>query len=378
MLECGHSLSKYAIRIHVQEALDSKEQTAPACCGLPLPRGVLEFVLSSQEVDVVLNSAYQSPEIMSLRDSGYSEDGISISPQSPLTESFPTALNTPNQETSFEEDGNLILVLANEAFQSLRGEQEEQFKRISKFESNQRKALSVYHQTSLTRLASNLETTKAERTKQVRLFMRINLHQLTDATQHALDLERLDESQLVAEHDLRKTHAQEAQNLVTALKYMEAYCSGANPTNPELAHTVTDEDRKKLERQHVIQQKLPAKQESAINVLRAKQERDAKAKLQKHRMELQQLDTDYGEEKQAEEQQYVKDSSRLDAVIQARRTRVIHRWDLRFEIWRRDWENQHGSTLQGRLPHEDWPEATDMEAPITSSSFLALYNDIGS
>ena len=54
---------------------------------------------------------------------------------------------------------------------------------------------------------------------------------LTNATQHALDLERLDETQIIAEHDLRKAQAQETQNVATALKYMEAYCSGNKPTN---------------------------------------------------------------------------------------------------------------------------------------------------
>lgn len=191
--------------------------------------------------------------------------------------------------------------------------------------------------------------------------------------QHGLALERLDEFQIVAEHDLRKAHAQEIQNVATALKYMEAYCSGANP---DPAHKVTEEDRKKLERQRMMQTKLPAKHESAINVLRAKQERDTKIKLQKQQTELQQLDAEYEKEKRAEELQYVKDSSRLDALIQSRRRRAIHRWDLKFEIWRRDWENQHGTTLNGRLPHEDWPETTDMEAPITCSSSLALYTQV--
>lgn len=194
--------------------------------------------------------------------------------------------------------------------------------------------------------------------------------------QHALELERLDEYQLVAEHDMRKAQAQETQNVATALKYMEAYCSGTKPANPELAHVVTDEDRKKLARQRTTQKKLPAKHESAINVLRAKQERDLKVKLQKQQTELQQLDAEFEKEKRAEELQYVKDSSRLDAVIQARRRRLMQRWELRFEIWRKDWENQHGRTLAGRLPHEEWPENRDLEAPSNASSLLALYTQV--
>jgi serine phosphatase RsbU (regulator of sigma subunit) len=157
---------------------------------------------------------------------------------------------------------------------------------------------------------------------------------------------------------------------------MEAYCSGVKSSNPELTHTVTDEDRNKLERQRIIQMKLPAKHESAINVLRAKQERDIKVKLQKQDAELQSLDEQYEKDRKTEELQYVQESSRLDALIQRRRERMIHRWDLKVEIWRKDWESQHGTMLNGRLPHGDWPESPDMEAPISPSSSLAIYTQV--
>jgi hypothetical protein len=181
----------------------------------------------------------------------------------------------------------------------------------------------------------------------------------------------LDESQIVAEHDLRKTHAQETQNVATALKYMEAYCSGSNPTT-HIAHTVTQEDRNKLARQHVTQQKLPAKHESAINVLRARQEKDTKVKLQKQEDELQQLQTEYEQEKQAEEVQYMKDVNRLEALTEARRKRIMHQWDLRIETWKRTWEKEHGDALIGQIPQETWPEAP-ADAPLYPSSSLALY-----
>jgi hypothetical protein len=139
-------------------------------------------------------------------------------------------------------------------------------------------------------------------------------------------------------------------------------------------HNVTEDDRKKLERQHITQEKLPAKHESAINVLRAKQERDTKLKLQKQQAELRYMDGQYEKDTQAEELTYLKDSNRLDKLIQARRGRVIHRWHLKFEIWRKDWESQHGTTLTPRLPHEDWPEPSHIEASINQSSSLAVFN----
>ena len=160
--------------------------------------------------------------------------------------------------------------------------------------------------------------------------------------------------------------------MATALKHMEAYCAGANPTFPDIAHNVTEEDHKKLARQYLIQQKLPAKHESAINVLRARQEKDSKTKAQKQQIELRQLESDYARDKRNEELQHGKDVSRLNALIETRRRRVMLRWNLRFEIWRRDWEKQHGTTLNALLPHEEWPGAPD-DVEIDPSSPLALF-----
>jgi hypothetical protein len=165
----------------------------------------------------------------------------------------------------------------------------------------------------------------------------------------------------------------ETQNVATALKYIDAYCSGPNPAHEWVTYAVTDEDRRKLERQRITQEKLPARHESAINVLRAKQERDTRVRVQKHRSELDQLEADYEKERSAQELQYDKDSSQLDMIIQARRSKIMRRWDLRYEIWRRNWEKENEYRLYGTIPHENWPEATDADIPIDPTSSLAVY-----
>ncbi|KAJ4286074.1 hypothetical protein N0V90_013423 [Kalmusia sp. IMI 367209] len=306
------------------------------------------------EVDLVTENFSSSPHAASLRDSGYSENGMSsidlphaLDTHTPVMESS-TVLATPSYGTNEEEEARLSVALASEAFQKLKVEQSEQLERVSVFEGSQRKALFAHFQCLLERLAVQLEHSKTEKTKQ-----------------HVQQLERLDEFQLGMEHDLRTAHATETQNVATALKYMEAYCSGPNPTNPEITYIVTDEDRSKLERQRIIQTKLPAKHASAINVLRARQERDIQVRLQKQQTELQQLDVDHDKEKRTQELQYVKDTGQLDAVIQTRRSRIDRRWNLRFEIWRKEWEKETGVPLNGPLPHADWPETTDPEyAPV--------------
>ncbi|KAF1958947.1 hypothetical protein CC80DRAFT_407837 [Byssothecium circinans] len=362
-LDCGHTLSKQAIRIHVQDALNSKEQITPACCGKPLPKEVLQTVLTREEADLVKNTVLPSPDAGSLRDSGYSEDGVSSMELPRLdTEIYSIVPLTVNQDLPQIDEDSFDSKLAKEAFKSLKEEQREQFHRVALFESNQRKALDAHHRWILQRLEAQYISTKSDRIRE-----------------HPTELERLDEFQINAEHELRKAHATETQNVTTALKYMTAYCSGLNPTDPTLAHVVTDEDRKKLDHQRLVQQKLPAKQESAISVLRAKQDRATKNKLEKQKKELQHLNTDYENNKKAEVLQHVKETSRLEAMIQARRRRIMSRWELRFEMFRKDWENQYNTTLCGRLAHEDWPEITDdADSTIPFSSSLALYAQLAS
>ncbi|KAJ4357344.1 uncharacterized protein N0V89_001919 [Didymosphaeria variabile] len=263
---------------------------------------------------------------------------------------------TPTHEPNDEDEARLRSALESETFQNLRVEQKEQFRRVSAFESNQRKALSANHRHILERLEAELEASKIEKAKQ-----------------HVQQLERLDEFQLTMEHDLRNAHAVETQNVATALKYIEAYCSGPNPAHEGIAYTVTEEDRGKLERQRTTQEKLPAKHESAINVLRAKQERDIKLRLQKQQSEMEQLEADYEKNKSAQELQYSKDSSQLDMTIRTRRHKLARQWDLKFEIWRREWEKENECKLYGTLPHELWPESTDTDVSIDLSSSLAVY-----
>jgi hypothetical protein len=197
--------------------------------------------------------------------------------------------------------------------------------------------------------------------------------QLTQVVQHNEDLERLEERQLLAEHDLLKAQAQETQNVATALKYIEAYCLGTR-SNQERAHTVSEEDLKKLDRQRLIQQDLPRRHESAINVLRARQEMDTRRKVEAQEAELQQLYTEHEKEKVAKEAEYQKDLVRLDSTIEARRKRLLQRWDLRFEMWRRDWEAQHNTSLTAELEHEEWPSRkADHAISIPEASLLAQY-----
>lgn len=149
--------------------------------------------------------------------------------------------------------------------------------------------------------------------------------------------------------------------MATALKHMEAYCLSSNP-DPDLAHMVTQDDFKKLDRQRLIQQSLPRKHESAINVLRSRQDRAMKLKIQKQEAELAEMDAEFEKEDAAEELQHAQESERLNAVIEARRKRLQQRWDLKFEMWQRDWNSQHGN--ETNFENVDWPLRAQYGGPI--------------
>jgi hypothetical protein len=246
-----------------------------------------------------------------------------------------------------------------EALSGFKDQQSEQFERVAAFESNQRKTLQAHHQCSLERLAAQHENNKDERREQVSDVPSNTIVHFAYAIQHMVELENLEDAQIDAEDTLRKVQDLEIQNVAIALKHMEAYCLSSN-SDPDLAHTVTEDDFKKLDRQRSIQQSLPRKHESAINVLRSRQERATKMKIQRQEAELAEMDAQYEKEKEAEEWQHAQESERLTALTEARRKRLQQRWDLKYEIWRKDWENQHST----QFDNVDWPLKTQYGGTI--------------
>jgi len=163
----------------------------------------------------------------------------------------------------------------------------------------------------------------------------------------------------MAEHDLRQAHGVETQNVATAIKHMEAYCRASGKSQPERLQ-VTEEDFRTLDRQRMIQQNLPRKHEDAINVLRARQERAVKNKIRKQEAEISSLDEVDEREIVAEKAEHAAEMAKLEALIESRRKRLRQRWHLKFEIWRKDWENHHKTAIDFDLEHETWPLHTTM------------------
>ena len=58
-----------------------------------------------------------------------------------------------------------------------------------------------------------------------------------------------------------------------------------------------------------------------------------------------------GKVEEAEEWQHAQESERLTALIEARRKRLQQRWDLKYEMWRKDWEDQNST----QFDNVEWP-----------------------
>jgi hypothetical protein len=350
--------------MHVKEATGSNEFLAPSCCGKPIPGAVLETVLSKGEMEDLMNGLIHTYRV----DSDASSIDIVAGTQSAPPEMAQSKrLQTPVREGPTEEDMMLMdCALQDLAFQSLRIEQEEEMSRFILFEQRQRTALATHY----------------ERTRETMRSQHLCKRDECDK-RHDQMLEQLEERQVTAELELRKTHEEEAQKVATGLKYMERYCNEPSVFSPGPSlgqlimaeppdaraipprHHVTDEDRNKLQRQYMLRDNLPQKHEAAISVLRAKQDREMRMRQEKNAKEMEDLEQEYERAVNAIEGLQRKEEGRLDALIESRKRRLIKRWELKGELWRRDYETRAGVSCPGRILFPHWPEsAPDVQEQV--------------
>jgi hypothetical protein len=261
-----------------------------------------------------------------------------------------------------EEAIRLENVCDDPEYNVLQDQQSDELERFRLFEHKQRKALNAHYARAVATVESEHMQRRDEKERA-----------------HEFALERLEEMQIAAELEMRKSHEDEAQRVATALKYMERYCRGSigaaeQPDSTRLTggepqiHTVSDEDRSKLQRQYAIRDNLPNKQESAINVLRAKQEKQLKAKQHQQGGELAELEAQLKQQRLALEASQAKDEEKLESILENRKRRLTMRWELKMEIWRCQYEKDKEPIL-GWLPKIEWPEAILSEKASEADSY---------
>lgn len=132
-----------------------------------------------------MEGAVKSPELSSLRDSGYSENGLSSielprpvqrTPLPAVSKSMP---NTPPRRISVQLP---IGSLASEALKSFKEQQKEELEKVKAFESRQRKDLKAHQSFSLKQLESQHENNRNERKEEVSEVVPCNVSQIAYAT----------------------------------------------------------------------------------------------------------------------------------------------------------------------------------------------------
>lgn len=370
-LRCGHNTYHDYVVGDVKDRQKYTEKPLSNCGGKPIPTHVLELALGSGDSE---HSVFRCTRDLSADDlastaSSWSGVPTLYSPpcRSDFTNSRRSSQYAPiSHQADQERAGVLEKALQDPKLQTHWKLQREEMERAVIFEIKQRKVLRKQQVEAESLLRAKHATLRDDmileviRTKIVSFdyeLLLINSYFM----QHIIALEQLEERQVMVEHDLRAAQDEETQRVATALKHIEAYCNGPAKQSENdtklVAYIVTDEDRETLKRQRMIQAGLARKHQSAINVLRAKQERAVNDRTEKQRAQREALESTFDAEDEALRNELNGNSRRLENLLSERRRRLLHRWELKGEMWMMGFEEDSGARVATNVWSLDWPDS---------------------
>jgi len=186
--------------------------------------------------------------------------------------------------------------------------------------------------------------------------------------QHAAALSKTEDLHVMAEASLRTAQQTERRNLATALKHMEAYCRGESSNGESHNRTVTEQDRRELEKARWGRDNMDIRHQSAINVLRGEQSQRLKGRLQRQVKEIEQLETKEQKELQGIQKSLDDELRDWGAVVQAKKEKLQKWWALETEIWRKQHKDETGESVDEDLPPLAWEEKEEDEVPRISAA----------
>jgi hypothetical protein len=340
-LPCGHRLCTQALRTTIKAASEDPEGAVPCCCGVPIPGNLVEHVTTQAEQHALLDNLEQWEEAASITESPAGE------PRTSGASRRPEALTTTNRTVS---DESKVDSVDPKTCQELdKAARREDFKLLQEDQAKQRDRFLSW----MEQKRAALEAQQSQLRQQLLAKHESSMEEMMDA--HDLALAELEDKQVQAEADMREAHTKEKQDNATALKHMEAYCSGTYSTGEPHNRTVTDQDRAELEKTRRLRDQMDAKHESAINVLRGEQSRRTRFRQQKQDRELQDLTRTQRKEELDLEKSCGQELHALEEWIAEKRHRMNVRWQLQTAIYVKQVEAETGTQIQGRLPSMDWP-----------------------
>lgn len=185
---------------------------------------------------------------------------------------------------------------------------------------------------------------------------------------HKAEISKQETRHLMKEAELIEEQAQYRRMVHATIRHMETYCerlthaSGSESdisSRSSLASdgrgVVTEKERIELKRQLHIRADISRRQESEINVLRGKQEKQAEELEAKHQAELAKLAKDSKNELNRLQDTYLQEEGRFNALFGQRKERLENRWHLEAEVIRKKLETASGLSY-AVMSDVDWPE----------------------
>ncbi|KAI9751888.1 MAG: hypothetical protein M4579_005845 [Chaenotheca gracillima] len=171
---------------------------------------------------------------------------------------------------------------------------------------------------------------------------------------HQKLINTLEDRQVFAEMELRKSLKQDQKSCLVRLRHMEAYCKGLNTKGAKTGRVITERDRQELLQQRNKRNDMDRLHQARINVLRDKQAQQLEALIARQDEEWScSLERSTKEMEQMEERFEIDEVS-FETVFKSRRHRLVKRWARTEEVARKKLETQQ-QMLFGPLPKMEWP-----------------------
>ncbi|KAF2104381.1 hypothetical protein NA57DRAFT_70587 [Rhizodiscina lignyota] len=293
---------------------------------------------------------------------------LSVEPETPLTPLTPLS----SMEDESEIDGastTLQAMLASSPFESpepLRQEMKDAMKTrsfitVQALNRGELRRLKAFRNKQLLALATLHEV---ERNKMLSIYEQQK--ELIDAKYRQALTHLVEDRQVLAELDLLAALDDRLKKEQGKLRHMEAYCS------PSSGRKITSQNLAMLEQQRQLVEQLQSDKyrQDSSNHLREKQDVD-KARLPKQQeLELAELNGKRSKALAQREEVEMAEVRSLNLIVRRRRDASVARSNLRFEVWRRNVEEEKGK-IPGGLPYlrpeEVWDAFWMVDVPLKSA-----------
>jgi len=140
---------------------------------------------------------------------------------------------------------------------------------------------------------------------------------------------------------------------------MEAYCS--HDAHSDETHPISDRDRRELARQRWEQDHLAQRHASGIKVLREQQARQLRQRAQAQDEEVRLLAPKQAKELGELESSVRSLDAKLEELSEERKRRLVARWDMAVEIWKRRRVMAGQMSLPYPIQAIEWPPQKEVK-----------------